>query len=232
MVSDEIVNRIRKVLAYTGSPNENEAAVAVAKAQEMLARHNLTMADIGEDKDLGITNQQFWLVNKANQGKWRQLLLTPVCQYHFTKIMVSSQSYRQGKNESLRAYIIGEPTNVEVTLTVYHWLIEQIEAAYPYAWRAYSGYEAKGKFRRGFFEGAVVSVTTSLYAKWKTLQDEALAQTTALVKVHGEAIEAYVDQTFTRSDKDSKGHRIGSASFAGYWAGREAGDEIDVSGGE
>ena len=45
---EEIIKKIEKLLALAGNnPNENEAMVAAAKAQEMIAKYNIDIANIG-----------------------------------------------------------------------------------------------------------------------------------------------------------------------------------------
>ncbi|MEJ6485273.1 DUF2786 domain-containing protein [Nostoc punctiforme UO1] len=41
---EKIADKIRNLFALSQSPNEAEASAAAAKAQEMLTRHNLSIA--------------------------------------------------------------------------------------------------------------------------------------------------------------------------------------------
>lgn len=45
---ESIANKIKKLLALSQSPNEAEAIAASQKAQELLTRHNLSMADLAD----------------------------------------------------------------------------------------------------------------------------------------------------------------------------------------
>lgn len=44
----KLVERIKKLLALSESSNENEAAIAAQKAQELLVLHNLELSDLSE----------------------------------------------------------------------------------------------------------------------------------------------------------------------------------------
>jgi hypothetical protein len=44
-----LIDRVRKLLNLAASANEHEAAAAAAKAHELLAQYNLSLADVGED---------------------------------------------------------------------------------------------------------------------------------------------------------------------------------------
>ena len=46
MTKEEVLSKVRKLFELSNSPNENEAALAAAKARELLARYNLSIADL------------------------------------------------------------------------------------------------------------------------------------------------------------------------------------------
>lgn len=50
MVSEKIIDKIRKVLALTKSTYQEEAHAALLKAQELMAQHGLTMAEIQQEE--------------------------------------------------------------------------------------------------------------------------------------------------------------------------------------
>jgi hypothetical protein len=74
--TEKALDRVRKLLALAGNnSNEEEAARAAEKAQEILAEHNLSIADIKTDADKDerlveddelITNQQQWRRDLGN----------------------------------------------------------------------------------------------------------------------------------------------------------------------
>jgi len=46
MADDKVINKIQKLLALATSDNVNEAAVTAARAQELMTKHQLEMADL------------------------------------------------------------------------------------------------------------------------------------------------------------------------------------------
>jgi hypothetical protein len=66
-----LMERVRKLLALSESPNENEAAFAAAKAKELLERYNLSISDLEVDDivekgyDTGRVRMATWLLNLA-----------------------------------------------------------------------------------------------------------------------------------------------------------------------
>lgn len=51
MTKEKVIDKVKKLLAMTESEYENEAESAMLKAQELLAKHQLTMKDIDLDND-------------------------------------------------------------------------------------------------------------------------------------------------------------------------------------
>ena len=46
MTKEQVVSKVRKLFELSNSSNENEAALAAAKARELLSRYNMSMADL------------------------------------------------------------------------------------------------------------------------------------------------------------------------------------------
>ena len=49
MIDQKIINKLQKLLALSASDNENEAALAMKKAEELMREHNLSVADVALD---------------------------------------------------------------------------------------------------------------------------------------------------------------------------------------
>jgi len=49
MIDQKIINKLHKLLALSASDNENEAALAMKKAEELMREHNLSVADVALD---------------------------------------------------------------------------------------------------------------------------------------------------------------------------------------
>jgi hypothetical protein len=45
-MTETLIEKVRKLLALAESPNENEAALAAEKAQELMLRHGIDMAQV------------------------------------------------------------------------------------------------------------------------------------------------------------------------------------------
>ena len=228
MVQDGIVERIRKVLAMTSSPNEHEAATAAAMVSDLLGRYNLSIEEVeasGEAWSSDIMDDEVSTGTKRNQGTWKGHLSTATARYHFCKPVVLI-------GLDITAFI-GTEINVLVAKEVYNWLVEQVEAEYPRTWKRYqettpkSLQEPRPRFRRGFYLGAVKSIIQQLYEKWDALQKESPEATTALVVRNDAALQTYMDNKW---DTHKIGSRTRSSSRHGFSLGRAAGGRMDVQG--
>ncbi|MDD3816412.1 MAG: DUF2786 domain-containing protein, partial [Desulfocapsaceae bacterium] len=49
MIDQKIINKLQKLLSLSASDNENEAALAMKKAEGLMREHNLSVADVALD---------------------------------------------------------------------------------------------------------------------------------------------------------------------------------------
>jgi hypothetical protein len=49
MIDQKIIDKLQKLLALSASDNENEATLAMKKAEELMREHNLSVADVAID---------------------------------------------------------------------------------------------------------------------------------------------------------------------------------------
>ena len=117
--NEGIVEKLRKVLALTTSPNEGEAQLAAERLQTMLARHNLSMADLerkgGNKPKVGEGAHD---LGKA-AFTWKLDLAEAVADHYYCFGLVD----RRAKT----VVFVGRPDNVESLKVLYSWLIDQVK---------------------------------------------------------------------------------------------------------
>ncbi len=114
-----VIEKIRKLLALSESPNENEAAIAASKAAELLSKHNLEIADIGEPIEIV---GQIVLEDYAT-ASWKELLLAGVCQLNGLKGFNSKVKHSRRSN----AVLIGRPLSILVSKQTFLYLMDVVE---------------------------------------------------------------------------------------------------------
>ena len=83
----KIISKIQKLLALSESNNEHEAYASMVKAQELLAKHKLTMNEVKGFKVYNSAIKDFWTNISFTKGKWKAQLARLIADnfgcYHF-----------------------------------------------------------------------------------------------------------------------------------------------------
>lgn len=218
---DNIIDLIQKCLALSKSDKPGEAANAMNKAQELLFKYKLTMAEVetAETKEEGLIGQDYFELGiKPHEGTWRNQLAHHIARYNFCKGI--------GSWDKKHFYFIGTKTDVEVVRELYLWVVEQLELMANQAWLEYfPRYDRRPTFTRSFYQAAVMVIGNRLYEKWNELKVKT-ETSTALVVQSDKAIKQYVDDKFGTL---SKARYSSSSSHGGYKAGQRAGHQVDLS---
>src|SRR5262245_21357752 len=84
----KLLDRVRKLLALSTSPNENEAALAAEKAQALLAEHKLSMDEVLEtdSKPVEFFHDQ---TERTDSRPWRRGLGMWCAKMYFAKYYFS-----------------------------------------------------------------------------------------------------------------------------------------------
>jgi len=111
--NNEILEKVRKLLALSTSPSEAEAASALAKAQELLARYGLGMADVST-QDPEVTEDV--LLEKKRLRKWESSLIHTVSTCTFTQAL-----HLQGPSGG-KVVLIGRELNTQAAKELFAYL--------------------------------------------------------------------------------------------------------------
>jgi hypothetical protein len=193
---DKVINRIRKVLALTQSPNENEAAAAAARLSALLAEHNLSIADLESKGQAapGVREQPHDLGKAA--FKWKLDLADGIAEFYYCAPLVN----RQTKTVAF----IGRPDNVEALTMLYGWVIEQVKDIARDERRKH--FDTTGehidplRWQVGFGEGAVQRLIVRM-KEMRARQQEDMARNqygdiTALAIHHSAEVSDYLEAKF------------------------------------
>jgi hypothetical protein len=146
-----ILERIAKLFALTESPNENEAAAALARANQLLEKYNLTR---GVVEDSGQQTAEKGMTDSlgANVQKYKYTLAWATAHLHDVEWYVH-RSLRDTIGWRLaydkHVIFIGLSANVSTALTTYPYLVATAEAFYRSVQREHSGGNARD-YKQGF----------------------------------------------------------------------------------
>lgn len=160
-VKDKIEKLFRKAESAGELGSLEEAAIFAAKANEILTKHNLEMADINLETDINscegdrvfVKDEHGW---SKTDSDWLIKLYGTICRYNFCKIVIHTMIRGQD------CTIIGEPHNIEMVKYVVSHLVPKIKQLRLRRWKEYHGYEKTNAFKRSYFRGAVMGIELKL----------------------------------------------------------------------
>lgn len=149
-----ILIKIKKLLALSGSPNENEASVAMCKAQELLKEHNLSMAEV---KDFNFDKpDKFEAITGRKIPRWKQHLFASIATVFNCIPIIEGYT---GENKS--RYFFGKEVDAITAKIIFDYLSATIE-------REGEKVSSKGtKFKNSFKLGMTVRIIERLQEKHK-----------------------------------------------------------------
>ena len=141
---DSIIRKIQKLLALGQSSNEAEANLAMARAQELLAKHNLEMAMIKDAVVAGGTVQaeekrEQTRISRSAQYKWQQSLWRAIaeanfCWYSVAEVFEGKRGTKSAtsKVRVKRHLILGSESNVIAVRIMGEYLEDTMERILPF----------------------------------------------------------------------------------------------------
>lgn len=121
-VSAEIIEKIQKLLALGQSPNENEAKLAVSRAQELLLKYNLKMSEVTNDGTTIPVEEQV-VDQMGHIANWKLNLLNSIAPHNFCTVLLRTET----KGSNVRYCLIGKTYNIDIVNSMYQYLIDAIE---------------------------------------------------------------------------------------------------------
>ena len=127
---NRMIEKIKRLVALSQSPNEHEAALAADKAQELLALYNLSMSDLDtESKDEEFMTDEDL---ETDSLPWRRHLATMVakmyfCSYFYTFVKRPSLTRSCGYVRYDKHSFVGARHNIEVAKMMFKYLIDTID---------------------------------------------------------------------------------------------------------
>ena len=128
MSNKKVIDKIRKLLALAQSPNENEAAIAAAKAQELMAEYEFTEVDLIHRE----INEQKFDTGRLAIPKWKMDLARFIasaygCRWYYN----TGYCFDRGLPDELKSNgqitFYGPELDVEIALYVYEFCSKTVE---------------------------------------------------------------------------------------------------------
>ena len=213
--SEKVVELIQKLLALSKSPNENEAALALSKAQELLLKYNLEVADLQAQGKAPSTSMLNFPI-PLGQAEWKRRVLRKLALNNFCETLIES---------STTYHILGRLPNVLAVVEMGSWILIQMDTLTWFQTQTYDGPVQKLRFRNSFLivlTDRVIERLTEYYQKAQLNPNIR----TLTINLKGEAQQYLTQQYPNRRTHQVSSHSVSSEA---YHAGRSAGDGISFS---
>ncbi|MGO9119092.1 MAG: DUF2786 domain-containing protein [Desulfomonilaceae bacterium] len=195
MTEEDVLSKVKKLFELSNSPNENEAALAAAKARELLARYNLSIADLPTDdanSALAATEASV-RVGKAVRS-WVKGLLIHVAEGFDCQHIIR----RRHGSETVLSFI-GTPADAEVAIYTFRFLYRQldsfVERALPRLRRENKGWSATA-LRYAYLDGAVTRIGERFREQTKVIRAAERRACKDLVVLKDQIIDNYMTAAY------------------------------------
>ncbi len=220
MIDNTITEKIAKLLAMAEHPNsnQNEAAIALEKAQELLLKHNLTRGDIINNEPGTPTGIGQLSITESDGYAWKRSLASVLAKSNLCRVI--------GAPSSKSWHIFGSYDNVKSVIEMYNWITLQLVFMANRDFRAYKndeGTERGQTWKLGYYQGAIQSIENRLAPP---MQAFSYGSGHDLVIHNAASLTTAVRKVFP-SLKTSYSHAANSRD--GRSAGREAGQGMTLS---
>tara|TARA_R110000868_G_scaffold334233_5_gene594972 strand:- start:7250 stop:8290 length:1041 start_codon:yes stop_codon:yes gene_type:complete len=153
LAGEKVLNRIKKLMALSESPNAHEAELATKKANELLIRHNLERLELDPfDSEVYVLPVMFAAKSNTKMHAVYEILKTFFVAPVFTK-----------RNGKVALDVVGDRTSVKVAEYVASFLEGELERLWLQAKKTQklSGLRAKNSFFAGVAKGYVTKLEES-----------------------------------------------------------------------
>lgn len=221
---DEFIQRLRKMIAMTQSQNENEAAVASTKVQQLLNEfnqqyeENLLIQDIPvneteeEAQERKLRDYKEHRTEIGGVKYWRKELAFTMSRYMWCKVLVAGKEF----------YIIGKPHNIDAFLTIYRRIVGDLNKLADEAY--YKKYRHSGEnWKDSFFLGAIHTIGERMREQHEHFTS--VGSSKALVVRVEEELKEWTEQKYEKIGK-IKPYKPKSTS---YFDGKEAGKRVAIN---
>ena len=198
--SDEttLMNKIQKLLNLAQSSNENEAALAMERVQELYEKYNLDKAKNGHKQDY----YKLVLNFKKKRIPIAHTIAATILQDHFFVRIVCSSLYDSLMNQSHKTIeILGSRENVLMAEYVFHFLMNRIDILWiNYCKQKQLSIKYKISYQRGILEGFSKKLSSSKKSR-ENYRSEHDPQVQGLLKLNDIQLKEFVEYHYPKLTK-------------------------------
>lgn len=200
MTTEQVIDKVRKLLALATSPNENEATLAMQKAGELLASHGLSMADVTPEEIRSSVTMETIEMGSKQRIMWIDLLAVEISK-SFDCYPVTTYGTGWQMN------FIGTPADIEMVKYLLKYLSAEIERMSKRYLRENKNYISSPRAAgNAYRRGVVRTVSDRLKVMYRARSEAMTSDCMALVPVKKEMVEKYTRKQFPRLTRPAKSY--------------------------
>lgn len=228
MTRQEVIVKVRKLFELSKSSNENEAALAAAKARELLSLHNLSMADLpAKEYESSLEIIETSVETGRLLRNWVKGLVI-----HVAGSFQCAHIVRRRRGAIPLLSFIGTPADAEVAAYTFQFLYQELSAladnAVPRLRKENPCWSANA-LRYAYLDGAVRRMGERLQERTKNIRQQENRVCTALVLAKDRMIHNYISGNFGKLKKEYGTTRYVSARA--YHKGYRDADRVPLRQG-
>ena len=208
LLAAKVLEKIKKLWALAESSNVHEAALAAAKANELLLRHHLENLKCNDLQDEELTYQHTIFATKQQRINAKLNVIASIARLFYVAPIFTSSS------NGIALTAVGAYHNLQVAEYVAHFLDRELDRLW--ALSSHRGITARNSFYYGVAEG--------FESKIKAVQ-QTVASSKELIKLE-EDLAKKVKQVFPRTRSRTTSARINAAAKSD---GRQAGKNLSIN---
>lgn len=219
-----IIEKISNLRKLSTSSNANEAAVAAAMADKLIAKYRLSEAEL-EIKEEKISQPEFddgFVYETKRITKWKNSLILFLSK-HYGCAVYNSIGYDNNSGRSISRYkLVGSKEDMSIVKYMFSWLTGEVERL--------CHKESKGKghvYANSFCIGAISGIIEQMRASKKEVENSASSTALAIVSNKFETANEFMNNNLKLSKpKVSTNHN--RIDYGAYNKGVEAGKNIHL----
>jgi len=209
MTEEQVINKVKKLLRLSNSPNENEALLAQEKAYELMTKYHLSidMTDLQipvKYFDLPVENSRFWT--------WKKVILNIV-----SKVNYCSSVYYSRKG-SYKITFVGTDLNAQVCKDQYFYFVNAIE-------KMAKGFRGK---KVSYQLGIAMNIKNRISKQTEKIKNS-LDKENSLLVIESEYMKENEKFINEKWGKPRKGSGVSTIDYSAYSEGFIDGDQISIN---
>ncbi|MCK4501377.1 DUF2786 domain-containing protein [Candidatus Babeliales bacterium] len=211
-MNKSMIEKVKKLLALANSDNENEAQLASKKAQELLLKHNISLATVESHKPEFVRENLELPKRQAVEAKFIHSLLI---EFYFVQVVHSSRTNK--------LIYFGTEENIKVAMFVKSFLENAFKDLYRV--EAKRQYWARGANRNAFYLGVYKGLQSKLEEQKKAVVTDDISKALLVVD---RKLSNYIKGEFDNLSSRSNA-RINSNEATAI--GKERGRSLNIARG-